>query len=303
MKIFFTVILSILLLMTTAQAAKVDAYRNMLSSGRFTIKYTFKESPIRVTNKKFTITNVNIFFNAFNTREGIAAQSYRFLNNHKGVVTFDGANRYFERLDIAKNNEDKYPENLRNWNIAQVSIVSVLKKNGETFRFRVIPNGNKNEYYANSAFNGGKFHGKNKVFANEEEELGIMNAVDTLKEDYSYGILTTALIPIITPDKVIATPYTPEYKFIGSGTLNGGLTYEDFFGSKNGFNCAIRYYFNGDALSKIAVFNYIVKNSQVQSYEKYLVEIDEFSPTPDQSYLSLPAEIKDETKRDKGAKK
>lgn len=286
MKIFFTAILSLMLLMTTAQAAKVDAYRNMLSSGQFTIKYTVKEPPVRVTNKEFTITNINIFFNTFDTRESLSAQHYRRLNNHKGVITFDGANKYLESL-----------------NVVQGSVISVLKKNGETFRFLVIPNDKKNEYYAASIFNGGKFHGKNNVFANEEEEFGIMNAVDTLKEDYSYGILTTALAPIIAPDKVIATPYTPEYKFIGSGTLNGGLSYEDFFGSKNSFNCAIRYYFNGDTLTKIAVFDYIMKDSRVQSYEKYLVQIDEFSSTPDQSYLSLPAELKDKTKRDKGAKK
>ena len=76
-----------------------------------------------------------------------------------------------------------------------------------------------------------------------------------------------------------------------------------FFGSKNGFNCAIRYYFSGDDLLKIAVFNYITDGSRIQTYEKYIIEIDEFSSTPNQKYFTLNAQLKDKTKRDKGAKK
>ena len=284
MKIFFTAILSFLLLMTTAEAAKVDAYRNMISSGRFTIKYTLTEPPIRKTNKEAKLTDMGGFGGDFKMTDSGVAQR-QSLDNYKGVMVFDGANKCIDSLDIVPN-----------------IITTILKTNGETFRFCALQKDDKKEYYASSFFRG-KFHGRNNVFANEEEDLGIMNAGDVMNEDYSYGILTTALAPMISTDKVIATHYTPEYKFIGSGTLNGGLSYEDFFGSKNGFNCAIRYYFDGDTLSKIAVFDYVMKDSRVQTYEKYLVQIDEFSATPDQSYLSLPEGLKDKTKRDKGAKK
>lgn len=284
MKIFFTAILSFLLIMTTAEAAKVDAYRNILSSGRFTIKYTLTEPPVRKTNREAKLIDMGGFGGDFKMTDTSAAQR-QALNDYKGVMVFDGANKCVESLDIVPN-----------------IITTILKTNGETFRFCAIPKDDKTEYYAASFFRG-KFHGRNNAFANEEEDLGIMNAVDVMNEDYSYGILTTALAPITSTDKIIATHYTPEYKFIGSGTLGNGLSYEDFFGSKNGFNCAIRYYFDGDTLSKIAVFDYVMKDSRVQSYEKYLVQIDEFSSTPDQSYLKLPEGIRDKTKRDKGAKK
>ena len=298
MKIFFTAILSFLLLMTTAEAVKVDAYRDIISSGRFTIKYTLIEPPVHVTNSAVTLDqDVNRSApHAFNRNKNIFSIMFvKFemtkkspedsnLNDFKGVVVCNGANRYFEDISV--------PDY---WTPAEATNFCVLKKNDERFRFHYWQDKGKIKYWGN--------YGAKGIYANFEEGLGKMNAVDVLKEDLSYGILTTALSPIISTDKIIATPYTPEYKFIGSGTLNGGLSYEDFFGSKNGFNCAIRYYFDGDTLSKIAVFDYIMKDSRVQSYEKYLVQIDEFSSTPDQSYLTLPEGLKDKTRRDKGAKK
>lgn len=278
MKIFFTAILSFLLLMTTAEAAKVDTYREIISSGRFTIKYTIAEPPAHLTAKEAKLVDRGGFGGGFEMIDTSSAQR-RTLNDYKGVMVFDGANKYIE-----------------NFNRTQRGITSLLKKNGETFRFYSYQKEDKTVYHSLSAH-------RHDIIANQEEDLGIMNAVDVLNEDYSYGILTTVLSPIIKPDKIIATPYTPEYKFIGSGTLGNGLSYEDFFGSKNGFNCAIRYYFDGDTLTKIAVFNYVTKDSRVQTYEKYLVQIDEFSSNPDQSYLKLPEGLKDKTKRDKGAKK
>ena len=298
MKIFFTAILSFLLLMTTVEAAKVDAYRNIISSERFTIKYTIIEPPVHVTNSAVTLDqdinrsapydfnqNKNIFSIMLGKFEMIKKNpTDSNADDFKGVVVCDGANRYFEDTSV--------PDYLTP---AEATKLCVLKKNDERFRFRYWQDKGKIKYWGN--------YGAKGVYANLEEGAGIMNAVDVMKEDYSYGILTTALAPMISTDKVIATHYTPEYKFVGSGTLNGGLSYEDFFGSKNGFNCAIRYYFDGDTLSKIAVFDYIMKDSRVQSYEKYLVQIDEFSSTPDQSYLTLPEGLKDKTRRDKGAKK
>ena len=135
-----------------------------------------------------------------------------------------------------------------------------MKKNGENFRFFIYQKPEKIDYRPVTGY-------KREVIANNEEESGTMNALDVLKEDFSYGTLATALAPIIPPDKIIVTPLTPQYKFIGSGTLGDGTTYEDYFGSKNSFNCAIRYYFNGDALTKIAVFDYSMSGSRVQNYE------------------------------------
>ena len=204
MKIFFTAILSFLLLMTTTAAAKVDAYRNILSSGRFTIKYTLTEPLVRKTNREAKLIDMGGFGGDFKMIDTSAAQNFT-LNNHNCVVVYDGENKYYENFSPFH----------QNW------IMHTLKKNGETFRYYSYRF--SSTYY--SIFN------DNKVVANMEEQMGILTALDDLNEDYSYGfpLLTKALAPILPPDKVIATPYTPEYKFIGSGTLNGGLSYEDFF--------------------------------------------------------------------------
>lgn len=284
MKIFFTAILSFLLLMTTTEAAKIDTYRDMLSSGRFTLKYTIAEPPIHVTNKEATLKGNSGFFGDFKMTDTTGFQ-LQHINNFQNIIVYDGANKYTEKLINSIN------ENVS----LQAVIAYTLKKNGETFRFCSIQKDGKKTYWSS--------YSNHEIQADLEEKTNIMSALDVMNEDYSYDMLTTALSPIISRDKIIATPFTPEYKFIGSGKLDGGLSYEDFFGSKNGFNCAIRYYFSGDTLTKIAVFDYVMNNSQIQTYEKYLVQIDEFSATTDQSYFTLPAQLKDKTRRDKEAKK
>ena len=195
MKIFFTAMLSFLLLMTTAEAAKIDAYRDIISSGRFTLKYTITEPPVHMTNREATLTGSG-FFGDF-------------------------------KMTSTKSNRDFNAENY----LRKINVINVWQQ----------------QYSSYGSF-------------------GMSSLIE-------------AFAPIVPPEKVIATPYTPEYKFIGSGTLDEYLTYEDFFGSKNGFNCAVRYYFSGDDLVKIAVLNYVEDDSQIQSYEKYLVRIDTFSAT------------------------
>ena len=93
------------------------------------------------------------------------------------------------------------------------------------------------------------------------------------------------------------------YKFIGSGNLEGGLSFEDFASDRNNIFSAVRYYFEGDKLVKIAQASYLKNGNEIAAYEKSVINITEFSTTADQKYLSLPAELKDKTKRDKEKKK
>ncbi len=110
--------------------------------------------------------------------------------------------------------------------------------------------------------------------------------------------------PILPPEQVILTPNTPIYKFAGAGNLSGGLTYEDFYGEKNNTHYAIRYYFSGDKMTKIATFTYLKDEGGVQYYEKHVIDIEEFLTAADENYLQLPANLKDTTKRTKdGGKK
>ena len=116
MKIFLTAILSFLLIMTTAEAAKIDAYRNIISSERFTIRYTIAEPPTRVTNREAKFVGIG-GFGSFEMTDTSAVQRHA-LNDYKGVMVSDGANKYIE-----------------NFNRTQSGITSLLKKNGEAFRF------------------------------------------------------------------------------------------------------------------------------------------------------------------------
>lgn len=268
-----TMLAVVVLLFAEAEAAKSDVYRDMLSNGHFTLKYTITEPPVRVTNKEATLTETSMF-GRFDMTDTSAAKT-RAMTNYRGIVVCDGANKYTEYLD---------PIN-EGW------IRCVLRKNNLTYRYRYATDGKKTIYMSR--------YGKNAVIANLEEGLGELSPRFLLNEEYSYGTssITKALMPLTPPEKIIATPFTPEFKLIGSGTLDGGLTYDDFFGNKNGFNCAVRYYFDGDALVKIALFDYVMSEGRVQSYEKCVITVDEFSATPDQNYLQLPAELKDNTKR------
>ena len=50
---------------------------------------------------------------------------------------------------------------------------------------------------------------------------------------------------------------------------------------------------------KVAIANYPKNDGKVQSYEKKVINITEFSPFADQNYLKLLEELKDITQRDK----
>ena len=108
---------------------------------------------------------------------------------------------------------------------------------------------------------------------------------------------------VLPADRIIATPTTPVYKFVGSGTLDSGLSYEDFTAEKNNTFYALRYYFSGDKMVKIAMFNYTKSGGAITGYEKHVLDIEEFSTAPDANYLQLPPGLKDATKRKDGGKK
>ena len=94
-------------------------------------------------------------------------------------------------------------------------------------------------------------------------------------------------------------PNLPVYEFLGAGSLSDGLNYEDYYDSQSNNFYAVRYYFDGNQLVKIATLSYVKQNGTIVSYEKSITGITEFSITPDPKYLALPTELKDATKRSK----
>ena len=62
---------------------------------------------------------------------------------------------------------------------------------------------------------------------------------------------------------------------------------------------AIRYYFNGYTLVKIASAQFVYDDKGQLQARRCIIKINEFSPTPAKEYLVLPNGIKEVTKKAK----
>ena len=262
-KVVMILVISLLFMISNSEAAKIDVYKKALLNKSFTLKYEITTPPIRQVNKSSTIKKTGLF------------QALKIVDNsldslkYSGIVVVDGENRYTENsYGICK-----------------------LIKNNEVFNFRWDVKNNKKRYYGSEGLLG---HSKNVKAQSGESLLPYSD----IFEEYNYNdALFKALGAILPTDRIIATPQTPQYKFLGSGTLSNGLTYEDFSSVRNNTFFAARYYFEGNNLVKISVANCTEVGGKIIDYEKTVVAIKEFSTTPDRNYLSLPNELKDKTRR------
>ena len=286
---FFVALFTILIFIAdSTDAAKTDVYRDALRNKNFTIKYSVVTPPVYQGITDAVLTPKGL------AKKGFYAQSDML---HEGIVVVSG--------------EDKYTEIFRNKNLFNVPIriasgetrnsvselketgVCRLKKNGETFNFFYEVEGGQKKYYGGYGIYGGKsssVEADKSIFSTPYMEM---------IEEYNFGspALADALAAILPPENVIAFTDTPEYKFLNSGSLGNGLAYEDFISNKNGVFSAVRYYFNGDKLVKIASVSYAKSGDKITVYKKAVLDVKEFLPTAEGSYLSLPGQLKDKTKR------
>lgn len=309
---FLVTLLIALLTFATADAAKVDIYKTAIQNKTFTLKYTLNEFPIRSISKDSIFKNnaqdkfANIKEKLEEKRKIISQQIYRTYRSTEGLIVFNGNDSYFESYhDIPVVNIGS--EIFGGKTKFKPGGGSVLYKDGEEFlfQFEIKEDGTK-KYFTQNMWGGksSKIKTNSEKFKDYQEKYS--NPYQQLFRDYNFGNtdLYQALAPILPPSQVIATPNTPIYNLVDSGNLDGGLTYEDFYGEKNNFHSAIRYYFSGDKMVKIATFNYVKDENRVKFYEKYVIDIEEFLTTADENYLRLPANLQDTTKRDKdGGKK
>lgn len=84
----------------------------------------------------------------------------------------------------------------------------------------------------------------------------------------------------------------PTFRYVGSGWLDNGLNYEDYKSNDDSVFEAVRYYFNGYNLVKIAAVEYWTNASGVMEGNKTIIKINEFSPVPDTNYLQIPKGVK-----------
>ena len=307
---FLVTLLIALVTFATADAAKVDIYKAAFQNKTFTLKYKVNEFPIRSVNKKATTAQNGSGSQTISSAVGMGAV------NSGGVIVMNNKDSYFENSydaftwifknkDIKIKNFESKGSEIRHDIKAGGS--ATLFKDSETFKFVFEINDDGTKNY----FNRDMWGGKNiKVKAQSEKDAEKIekysDPYQKLFQDYNFGNqdLYQALAPILPPEQVIVTPNTPIYKFAGAGNLSSGLTYEDFYGEKNNTHYAIRYYFSGDKMTKIATFTYLKDESVVQYYEKHVIDIEEFLTTADENYLKLPEGLQDTTKRDKdGGKK
>ena len=239
-------ILIVILLMSAAQvqAAKIDAYQQILASGRYTIRYENLTPAPRVTNRNVV--------ELYGKNGLIIETNVVFLNRPiSGVIVGDGDNRY---------------EEVGYKGFFQCRLV----KGGDNFIFTHYPvTGGGVEYFGEK---------KGKVAANPRNYL-----VELLSGE-SFGDATFTEMMNATELK--------KYQFVASGETTAGMAYEDFSYRDGATVSAIRYYFDGDTLKKIAF-----ATATDGKLRKCIVRIVEFSSAPVQSLLSLPSGLVDTTKR------
>ena len=313
-RIFFIVLSVFFILTSWTEAAKVDIYRNALINKNFTLKYEITKVPVYSSMREGSLT----FEGALNDK--ISKKLSDVL--HGGIIAVNGEDRYIEthntafemesadlsKLNIAARSDIKYDVKNKQYKIkVPESGVCTLIKGGDVFEFIWTKDGDKKKYKGmvpKTMFGYRYFDYKSgEIQANV---YNLRTPYQDLLEEFNYGVPEVSLIlmPLLPREKIIATAWTPEYKFFGSGSLASGLTYEDFVSDKNNFYSAIRYYFSGENMVKVAVASYIKNNGKIQSYEKRIIDIVEFSPNADLNYLKIPESLKDTTKRDKdGGKK
>lgn len=244
--------------MGRAQADRLDAYREMLMKGSYTIRYDNITPPPRVTNRdKLPLFGAS----------GMAVDKNDYLTNRQrsGIIVSDGDDRYEEVGDGKFN-------------------MCRLQKGDENFVFTKYQKKGEWRYFG---------EGEGTVTAGSRNFLG--ETVD----GKSYGEEDTSrLFMAILPDSMKSASL-PRYRHARSGVLGGGRSYEDY--QVNGENSidVIRYYFDGDVLTKIAAASYREKPNGKVEGRKSIVLITEFSPVPDRKLLELPETLKDKTKRKK----
>lgn len=258
MKKYLVAFLLLIFYSSTAHAAKIDAYRNLLLKNSYTIRYENITPPPRVTNAD----RVELY-----GKSGLAVEKTEYFRNKPkhGVITCAASDKYEEVGE-----GDFY--------------LCRLSKNGEDFFYTKYKRGNDWEYFGTR---------KNKVEANPKNYLA------QLVEGESYGDADMSrLLNAILPNSAKSVQHAV-YKFVASGNLNGGVSYEDYRADKDGITEIVRYYFKGNTLTKISAASYFKKTDGKIDGRKCIIKINEFSDMPDRSLLNLPAKVQDVTNRRK----
>ncbi len=241
-----------------ASADSLDAYREMIRDGRYTIRYETVIPSTRTTNKD----RVELFGSS-----GLAVAQNEYLIDKPlvGLIVAFNQDRYEQVGDGAFD-------------------MCRLTRGDENFFFTRKTDGDHIKYYGER---------RNEVRAQARNRLA------EIFEGKSFGDEEmTRLINAMLPDE-LKSANMPRYTHIKSGQLSDGLRYEDYKSTDGGAMSAIRYYFDGDRLVKIASADYRKGSDGNIEGRRSVIEIKEFSSKAEEKYLKLPSALKDVTKRKK----
>lgn len=179
--------------------------------------------------------------------------------SYKGVLVLSGDDKYVEV---------RYPEYVR----------CELTKGDDVYRYQGDIKKNSVKYHSNA--------GNGKVKADKADQESQL----LYGENFGPTEVSQLLSVMLKPEqKPAGTAY---YYYVNGGALGNGMTYEDYRADFDNGLGAVRYYFQGNQLVKIAAARYQHRADGSLDGQKCILKIDEFSATPEESYLNLPAGIK-----------
>lgn len=179
--------------------------------------------------------------------------------SYKGMVVMQGEDRYVET-------------NYGDYSKCQ------LKKGSDVYDFKREVKKGKETWKS--------LDGKSTVVASEfqpEKEL-------LYGESFGTSDVSRLLGVMLSKDRIPAGQ--PVYNYVGAGKLSNGQSYEDYKASSAAGLEAVRYYFDGTKLVRIASASYSRNGAGQLVGRKCILKIMDFSGTPDSSKLSMPAGLK-----------
>ena len=226
-------------------------------------------------NKKYTIKYVNI-----TPEERITNKDKITLTGNNSMTTSNISTLLYKPLEcvVVANGNARYEEV------------------GTTF-FKTCRLQNDKGTYVYTKYADG---GKTSIWGSKKNTVTAIptNTVAYIMQGDAFGGSDmTRMLNAMLPDNVKSNDM-PSYHYGNSGWLSNGLNYVDYKSSGQNME-AIRYYFNGYTLVKIASAQFIYDDKGQLQARRCIIKINEFSPTPAKEYLSLPQGIKDATKAPK----
>lgn len=253
-----------------SEASALDTYRNLLQKKTYTIKYVDITPQSHVTNSN----KIPLY-----GKSGMDTSKADFLANQRteSIIVADGENRY---------------EEIGAGIVKQCRLI----KDGSSYIYSKYHN-----MQAKTDDGVSSPKGIWEVFGTKKGVIsaGQVNLIATAMQGYGYGSwgMTRYLNAIVPNSKKAANE--PIFRYVNSGWLNNGLTYEDYSCRQGDVFEAVRYYFKDYALVKIAAARYWTNSKGVMEGTKTIIRINEFSPIPDKTYLELPEGVKVSGKRKK----